>query len=212
MGQEKFQNFSKSFCVFVLYLSYISKVGGGGFLKKQRMISIFIFIIAVGLIGYVVQTTQSTQIGIEEGKLAPDFTLPLWNKNEEASLSSFRGKIVVLNLWASWCPPCRQEMPEFIRLYENYKDKGVHVLGVNLATHERDASGVDEFMEYFGVPFPTFVDQPIDEVNQRGVVSTLYNINSIPYTYILDENGKIVHIIQGATTYDMLEKLIKNLL
>ena len=181
-------------------------------MSKNRIVSFLVLIIAIGLFGYVVVTTQSPKVGAEQGMIAPDFTLPLWETNEEASLSSFRGEIVVLNLWASWCPPCRKEMPDLIRLSEEYNDKGVAVLGVNLATHERDANGPAEFMETFGVTFPTFIDQPIDKVNQRGVVSSLYNIQSIPYTYILDKEGKIAYIFHGAVTYEMLEKVIKELM
>lgn len=179
--------------------------------KQKKFVSLLILVFAIGLIAYVVITTQSPKIGAEKGMLAPDFTLPLWETGEEQSLSSFQGEVVVLNLWASWCPPCRKEMPDLIRLYEDYKGQGVVVLGVNLATHERDANGADEFMIEYGVTFPTFVDQPIDPVNRRGVVSSLYNIQSIPYTYILDRKGIIQHVIRGEVTYEMLETLINEI-
>lgn len=177
----------------------------------KRIFSMLILLFAIGLIAYVIVTTQTPKIGAEQGMIAPDFTLPLWHTQEDASLSSYRGEIVVLNLWASWCPPCRKEMPDLIQLYEDYKGKGVTVLGVNLATHERSADGANEFMVEFDVPFPTFIDQPIDSTNRRGIVSSLYNIQSIPYTYILDKNGKIVHVIKGFVTYEMLENLITEL-
>jgi thiol-disulfide isomerase/thioredoxin len=181
-------------------------------MSKQKLGSLLILLIAVGLIAYVVATNQSPQVGVEKGMHAPDFTLPIWGTDAEASLSSYQGDIVVLNLWASWCPPCQKEMPDLIRLSEDYKDKGVVVLGINLATHERNAEGADEFMVEYGVTFPTFVDQPIDNVNRRGIVSSLYNIQSIPYTYILDEKGKIAHVIRGEVTYEILDKLIKELM
>ncbi|MFN7251054.1 MAG: TlpA family protein disulfide reductase [Anaerobacillus sp.] len=181
-------------------------------MSKQKLGSLLILLIAVGLIAYVVATNQSPQVGVEKGMLAPDFTLPLWGTDTEESLSSYQGDIVVLNLWASWCPPCQKEMPDLIRLSEDYKDKGVKVLGINLATHERNAEGADEFMVEYGVTFPTFVDQPIDNVNRRGIVSSLYNIQSIPYTYILDGKGKIAHVIRGEVTYEILDKLIKELM
>ncbi|MCT8140359.1 TlpA family protein disulfide reductase [Anaerobacillus sp. CMMVII] len=179
---------------------------------KQRNMSLIILILAIGLIGYVVATTQSPKVGAEKGMLAPDFTLPLWENQEETSLSDYQGEIVILNLWASWCPPCRKEMPDLVRLSDDFKGHGVVVLGVNLATHERDANGAAEFMETFNVTFPTFVDQPLDSVNRRGVVSSLYNIQSIPYTYILDQKGKIAHVIRGEVTYEMLETLVKELM
>ncbi|RXI98202.1 TlpA family protein disulfide reductase [Anaerobacillus alkaliphilus] len=178
---------------------------------RQRIISLVVLIVAIGFISYAVVTNQSPKVGAEKGMLAPDFTLPLWETGEQASLSSYRGEIVVLNLWASWCPPCRKEMPDLIRLHEDYKNQGVVVLGVNLATHERDENGVEEFMNEFKVNFPTFIDQPIDQVNRRGVVASSYNIQSIPYTYIIDSNGRIAHVIRGEVTYGMLETLIKEL-
>lgn len=174
-------------------------------MKNKKMPSLIVLVIAVGFIGYVLMTTSS-KVGISEGMIAPDFGLPLWHSDEVKKLSDFRGEIVVLNLWASWCPPCRKEMPALMKLSEDYKGKGVTVLGVNLATHERNNSGADEFMEHFGVEFPTFIDLPIE--NGRGVVSSRYNINSIPYTYIIDREGTIVEVFQGEVTYSMLETAI----
>lgn len=178
-------------------------------MASRRFTSLIIFIVAVGLIGYVLVTTQSGRVGAEVGKNAPDFNLPLWHTGEFAKLSSFRGDIVVLNLWASWCPPCKKEMPDLIRLSNDYQDKGVKVVGVNLATHERASDSADEFMVEYGVDFPTFVDQPGEE--RRGIVASLYNINSIPYTYILDQDGRISKIFSGEVTYEMLQEFIEEL-
>ncbi len=175
---------------------------------NKRLTSLIVFIVAVGLIAYVVATTQP-RVGAEEGMIAPDFTLPLWHTGEEAELSSFRGDIVVLNLWASWCPPCREEMPDLIELSNNYKGKGVKVVGVNLALQERSPEDADEFMEEFGVDFPTFVDQPNED--RRGVVSTLYNIDSIPFTYVIDRDGVIVKVYRGLVRYEWLEEFIEEI-
>jgi peroxiredoxin len=176
-------------------------------MSKKRLTSLLVFIVAVGLISYVIATNQPAKIGAEEGMIAPDFSLPLWHTGEVVELSSFRGEIVVLNLWASWCPPCRNEMPELNQLYEDYKGKGVKVVGVNLASHERSPEGAAEFMEEFNVQFPTFVDQPNED--NKGIVSTLYNINSIPYTYVIDQDGKISRVHRGAVTYEMLVNYIE---
>lgn len=175
-------------------------------MKNKRLISMIVFLVAVGFVGYVITTTPP-KVGISEGMLAPDFALPLWHTDEVVSLSSFRGEIVVLNLWASWCPPCRKEMPDLIRLSEDYQGKGVTVLGVNLATHERSSNDADEFMEEFGIEFPTFIDLPIED--GEGVVSSRYNINSIPYTYIIDQDGIILKVFSGEATYEMLETAIE---
>lgn len=152
------------------------------------------------------------KVGLLGGMIAPDFTLPLWETKEETSLSDYRGKIVVLNLWASWCPPCQREMPDLIRFYEDYKNEGVHVLGVNLATLEKNENGPNEFMEKYQVTFPNFVDQPIDATNQRGIVATLYKVNSIPTTYVLDTEGKVFKVFRGEVIYEMLEDAVGNLI
>lgn len=150
--------------------------------------------------------------GLQRGMFAPDFTLPLWHTNEQASLSSFRGKIVVLNLWASWCPPCRDEMPDLVRLHNEYQGKGVKVVGVNLATLDHGEDAVAKFMDEFRVNFPTFVDQSISSTNKRGIVETKYGVRSIPATFILDEDGRIFISIRGKVTYQMLTEQLNKLI
>ncbi|OIJ20376.1 hypothetical protein BKP45_09980 [Anaerobacillus alkalidiazotrophicus] len=152
------------------------------------------------------------EIGLQQGMYAPDFTLPVWGTDEEKSLSSFHGQIVVLNLWASWCPPCRDEMPDLIKLSEEYKDQGVQVLGMNMATFESSEEVIKQFIEEYNISFPNFLDQPIDTSNQRGVIETLYQVRSIPVTYILDEEGRIVIPIRGKVNYEMLESELKKIL
>lgn len=205
-------------------------------MEKPRFFSFMIVIATVAFIIYIVvdhfSVEQSTQeheflsdakesepsteqkdvIGLFRGQYAPDFKLPLWDTNEERSLSSFRGQIIVLNLWASWCPPCREEMPDLIELNNNYQGKGVQVVGINMATLERNEGAIEQFMVEYNVTFPTFVDQPIDSINQRGVVETLYKVRAIPATFILDEEGQIFSGIRGKVNYEMLENEILNLM
>lgn len=152
------------------------------------------------------------EVGLMSGMYAPDFTLPLWAIDKEMSLTDFRGEIVVLNLWASWCPPCRDEMPDLIKLHEDYKDQGVKVLGINMATLERSEDATEKFMDEYQVTFPNFIDQPIDTFNQRGIVESLYQVRAIPATYILDQDGRIYIPIRGKVNYEMLENEVKKLL
>ncbi|MCT8138786.1 TlpA family protein disulfide reductase [Anaerobacillus sp. CMMVII] len=209
-------------------------------MAKNRFISFMITIVAVAFIVFVVvdnlkqeddqmtvpneeenvdeEATVSSpyiakdEIGLLRGMFAPDFTLPLWDTKEEKALSDFRGQIVVLNLWASWCPPCRDEMPDLIELHEKYQDQGVAVVGINMKTLERNEEAIEEFMDEFNVTFPTFVDQPIDTLNQRGIVEALYQVRAIPATYILDKEGRIFIPIRGKVNYTMLETEVKKLL
>lgn len=211
-------------------------------MEKNRFISFIILIIALAFIVYVVvenlneeeitnqeiiTTSESAkdekqsptapfietdEIGLIRGMFAPDFSLPILGTDNEKALSDFRGDIIVLNLWASWCPPCRDEMPDLIKLHEQYKDKGVKVLGVNMGTLEKNEQSVQEFMEEFAVPFPNFVDKPIDALNQRGIVESLYQVHSIPATYILDENGRIFIAIRGKVNFTILENEVNKVL
>ncbi|MBU8907856.1 TlpA family protein disulfide reductase [Desertibacillus haloalkaliphilus] len=133
--------------------------------------------------------------------VAEDFTLPLWGTDETSSLSDYRGEIVIMNMWASWCPPCRKEMPDLDRLYQDYKDVGVTVLGVNMNKFERTTEDADAFLEEFDVSFPTLID--VD-----GDVATDYQIQGLPMTYIIDEDGVINLVIRGEVNYEGLEEII----
>lgn len=208
-------------------------------MAKNRMITMFILIVAMTFIGYVVidsldnkttlvgqplptneeqpgesNTDKTTydrinEVGVTRGMIAPDFTLPLWGTNEKVALSSYRGQIVVLNLWASWCPPCRDEMPDLNRFYNDYKDKGVTVLGVNMLMEEANLAVVDDFIEEYDITFPNVIDESISLTNQRGLVqSKLYSETIIPRTYIIDQEGHIFVAHKGIISYELVEDLV----
>lgn len=137
----------------------------------------------------------------EVGRQAPDFTLPAVGGGEVA-LSAFRGKPVVLNFWATWCPPCREEMPAFQEFYRQ-KGREVEVLAVNLTGSERSPGAVQEFLREKGYTFPVLLDV-------RGEVAGLYLVRAIPTTFFLDGGGVIRYRHTGPLTLqDMLEILAK---
>jgi peroxiredoxin len=136
-----------------------------------------------------------------EGKQAPGWEL------EDASgskvkLSDFEGKIVLLDFWATWCPPCVQEIPGFIKLHEKYKDKGVAVVGVSL--DQGGWQAVKPFIEKHKVTYPIVLGNM--EVAQA------YEIQPIPTTFILDPSGKIVNTLIGYHPPEVFEKEIEALL
>ncbi|HTX99828.1 MAG TPA: TlpA disulfide reductase family protein [Bacteroidota bacterium] len=117
------------------------------------------------------------------------------------ALSDFRGKVVILDFWATWCPPCRREIPDFISLQSRYKDKGLQIVGVALDEPEK----VGAFAKSWGMNYPVLLGN--DEV------SALYGgISGIPTTFIIDRKGNIVEKFEGFTDKSVFESEIQRLL
>jgi thiol-disulfide isomerase/thioredoxin len=136
---------------------------------------------------------------------APDFTLPDLD-GEARSLAEFRGKVVMLNFWATWCPPCRREMPSMQRLYEKYGERGLVVVAVN---QFEDPDLVFEFTGRLSLE-PTF---PI-LFDRESRVSEQYKVKGLPTTYLLDREGRIHYRAIGGREFDHpeVEALIEGLL
>ena len=116
-------------------------------------------------------------------KPAPDFTLEAVG-GQRVSLSDYKGKVVMLNLWATWCPPCVRETPQLIRVYEQYRDQGFVILGIN-TTYQDDRAKVEQFVSDKGVSYPILLDVD-DEFGQK------YGARLLPTSYLVDRDGKIV--------------------
>ena len=130
--------------------------------------------------GAVTLTGISGEVTPRIGEAAPDFTLQDPG-GKSVSLSGFRGHPVFLNFWASWCPPCRSEMPDIQTLSQEYADRGLVVLGVNM---QEDVGPVTHYADTLGLTFPLVLDR-------SGAVSTRYNVTGLPTSYVLDEGGVI---------------------
>ena len=161
----------------------------------MRTWKIFIFVLALFMLGACAQGSA-----IEIGKKAPEFSLN--DINEKAvSLSDFSGKVVILDFFATWCPPCRQEVPDFIELEKAYGDKGFAMVGVALVK----LGDAKKFAGEFGISYPVLIDD--------GKVSNLYGpIRSIPTTFVIDRSGNIAKIYIGFRPKEIFENDIKELL
>lgn len=122
------------------------------------------------------------------GYTPPNFTLQTIG-GAHLTLSDYRGQVILLNLWASWCPPCRAEMPTLEKIYQQYQQQGFMVLGLN-ATYQDDFPAVLDFVKDQGLSFPILLDRD-------GEVSRLYELRSLPTSFLIDRNGEISEVIYG---------------
>jgi cytochrome c biogenesis protein CcmG/thiol:disulfide interchange protein DsbE len=133
---------------------------------------------------------------------APDFSLQDIN-NKTVRLSDYEDDVIILNFFATWCPPCRSEIPDFIELVDEYGKKDFVIIGVSV--DRGDAQTVREFAQGFNINYPVLLDD--------GQVSKTYGpISSIPTTFIIDKKGNIVEKIIGARSKTQFENMIKPLL
>lgn len=130
--------------------------------------------------GSTTQAQESSDIGVTEGMRPPAFDLPDLN-GDQVTLADYAGKVVILDLWATWCPPCRKEIPFLVELYEEHKDDGLVVVGVGL--DDGGAGVLRPFVEQNGVTYPILVG--------NRAVGQAYKLKGIPTTFILDREGRI---------------------
>ena len=139
------------------------------------------------------------------GEAAPDFTL-VNMEGDMVSLSDYLGQVVIINFWATWCPPCREEKPTMERLYQKYKDEGLVFLAVNVEADGHQV--VSQYLLRHPYSFPILLDA-------RANVQGLYGVFRYPESYIIDRDGIVVeHVIGGRDwmqnpTYRTVESLLK---
>ncbi len=158
---------------------------------KSKILLIFLFIVGVGII--VLLQTKDSYLNLSgtprlgKGMPAPDFTLPDIN-GKVVSLTDYRGKVVLINIWATWCPPCVEEMPSMEKLHQELKDESFKILAVSIDV--LGAKAVIPFMKKHKLSFSALTDT-------KGAIKSLYQTTGVPESFIVDKNGIIAEKIIG---------------
>lgn len=151
----------------------------------MKKVATNIFRIWMGIAAAVVMVTSTSSAGLKQS-IAPDFTLKTLD-GENLRLSEFRGDVVLINFWASWCGPCRQEMPVLSKLHDKYRALGFTVLGVNV---EQDSGKARKLLRETPVSFPVLLDN-------ESVVSKQYDVVAMPSTVLVDRDGNMRYLHKG---------------
>ncbi len=176
--------------------------------RPLRLTTIILWLAIIGLLAVLGWGLLNTTAARPEvGQVAPEFDVQFfdgyeWQNQPTANLSDMRGKVVLLNFWASWCVECRDETDLLEQTWRRYADQGVVVLGVAYADVEPNSIA---YMQEFGVSFPHAPDLGTD-------ISQTYEITGVPETFFIDKNGVIRHVQIGAVSTAMLDQLIPQLL
>jgi thiol-disulfide isomerase/thioredoxin len=175
-------------------------------MKKSHVALIFVVIVSL-LAAYGLRRYSQRGPSFDNSivnQTAPSFTLPALSRGE-ISLEDYKGKLVLLNFWASWCKPCRKEIPDFIKIQNKYKDKNFTFIGVAI----EDKLKVESFAKTTGINYPVTYG-----AEEGYDISAKYGNKdgALPYTVLIDQNQKIIKASWGSLTEDQLEELInKNL-
>jgi len=161
--------------------------------KIKLQAIVLIFTIVMGICIIILLQTKDASFSLSgkpplgERGAAPNFTLPGLD-GKIVSLADYRGKVILLNIWATWCPPCVEEMPSMERLYQRLKGDGFEILAVSI-----DATGAEDvrpFMKKHKLSFTALI-------GSKAVMQRLYQTTGVPESYIIDQNGMIVDKIIG---------------
>lgn len=208
-----------SFVLYFLQLRYHIPLGNWKgiteiIIKRGNLITA---LVVIGMIGWIINgnlnidassssnanTELDSAIGVRVGNKAMDFTLTMID-GHQVKLSDYRGKRVLLNFWATWCPPCKAEMPHMEKFYKEYQHEDIEVLGVNLTNTEKSADKAGVFALEHEITFPIALDP-------SGTVSNNYQVMAYPTSFIIDSDGIISDIYKGAISYDTMKQIFNNL-
>lgn len=160
-----------------------------------------IIVVVLAFVYFKPQAPQVSGPRVAVGSAAPSFTMPAL-EGGTSSLRAYRGRIVFLNLWATWCPPCRAEMPDLERFYQHYKSHDVVVLGIDQG---ESRTTVGMFVHSLGVKYPILLDK-----NQQ--YAPVFGAIGLPTSAIISPSGVVVKAFDGALAYPQMVAAIKPVL
>ena len=163
------------------------------------LIAGFTIFLAIGVMGTTTATSRSGKELV--GKKAPSFVAPKVG-GQLVSLENYKNKPLVLNFWASWCPPCRDETPGMERIWRKYEDQGVVILGINVQDGEKEAQ---RYISEFGVTFSNALD--LD-----GSITVDYGVTGLPVTFFIDNDSVVTGRWVGSISEDRLDNWVSNLI
>ncbi len=170
-------------------------------MQKTQRIILYLLVLIAGAAWTILSMDQSgasTAGNIpapQAGFAAPDFTLKT-PTGETYTVSELRGQAVLVNLWATWCPPCRAEMPFIEKMYQEYKEQGFIVLAVDM-TYQDDPFAVVPFIQEYGLTFPILLEK-------TGDVAATYQLRSLPSSYFINRDGIINEVVIGGPMSEAL--------
>jgi peroxiredoxin len=170
-------------------------------MKTKLTVSFLIFLVLWGV--YDVVQHHKTQVGIEVGNRAPNIVLKNLN-GKTTQLSNFRGDIVIVNFWATWCTPCHNELPVLNKFYKENKNKKIVILGLNATSTERNKLSVINFSKKNHMIYPILLDS-------NGKYSDLFQVKGYPITYFINSKGVIKRKYIGQITAQKLTSILSTI-
>ncbi len=174
-------------------------------MRKSSLLLIVFYLVSFTVAAKSIQESLAENGFVTPNKAVLAINFELNNLDGlKKQLTDYRGKVVFLNFWATWCGPCRIEMPSMEKVYKKFKEDGLVVLAVNLG---ESSTIVREFMEEYNLSFPVLMDKD-------NSVAALYGVRSIPTTYLIDREGNILGMAVGAREWNSLtyRKLFREIL
>jgi cytochrome c biogenesis protein CcmG, thiol:disulfide interchange protein DsbE len=170
-------------------------------MRLRKHAGTIIVVVGALVLGGLIWVNRDRFTPLDVGSRAPDYAA-LTLVGDTVELASFRGDVVLLNIWATWCPPCVREMPALQRLHEELEPQGLRIIAVSvdaavgaLGAFGQPGGDVAEFRDDFGITFTVLHDP-------SGRIQSLYQVNGLPTTYLIDRDGRIRRKVLGAAEWD----------